>query len=294
MTDPVILFRDAMQGVFGQLDLLPIADGTIHRFYVSGDKAGSKNGWYILYLDRIASGAFGSWKSGCSHTWSSRKPTDSIEAQLIAQGSNQARQQRKAEQTRKQLTAAESARRLWSWAGMAQTDHSYTNCKRTCKSLASNNLRQVGEVILVPLYAEGLLMNLQRIYPDGTKRFMYGGKVRGCYSAIGEFKEGQPFYICEGWATGATIHQFTGCLVLCAMNAGNLLEVAQQARKDHPNAHIIIAGDNDHNTLGNPGVKAARHAALAVEAEVIIPEFPAGHPGTDWNDYYLMEQEARQ
>ncbi|MDY0208506.1 MAG: topoisomerase, partial [Pseudomonas sp.] len=177
MTDLAILFRDAMQSVFGQLDLLPIADGTIHRFYVSGDKAGSKNGWYVLYLDRIASGAFGSWKSGCSHTWSSRKPTDSIEAQLIAQRSNQARQQRKAERARKQFAAAAGARRLWSGAGTAQIDHNYTNCKRSCKSVASNYLRQDGETILVPLYAEGLLMNLQRIYPDGTKRFMYGGKV---------------------------------------------------------------------------------------------------------------------
>ena len=64
MTDATILFRDALQAVYGQLDWLPLADGTIHRFRVPEDKPGSLNGWYVLYLDGIASGAFGSWKAG--------------------------------------------------------------------------------------------------------------------------------------------------------------------------------------------------------------------------------------
>ena len=82
MNDPVILFRDALQGTFGPLDWLPIPDGQIHRFHVPGDKAGTHNGWYVLHLDGIVSGAFGSWKAGGSHTWSSRKPTDPMEAEL--------------------------------------------------------------------------------------------------------------------------------------------------------------------------------------------------------------------
>lgn len=284
MTDPVILFRDAMQGVFGQLNLLPIADGTIHRFHVPSDRAGSKNGWYVLYLDGIASGAFGSWKTGCTHAWSSRKPADPIEAQLITLRINRARQQREAEQKRKRIVTAEKAVNIWSNAKPAFSSHAYLIHKR----IDPYCLRQLGENLLIPLYNDGVLMNLQHICPDGTKRFMYGGQVKGCCSSIGEFKENEPIYICEGWATGATIHQLTRCRVLCAMNAGNLLEIAQQARKNNPSVHIIIAGDNDHNTLGNPGVKAARNAALAIEAEVMIPEFPEGHPGTDWNDFYLM------
>src|SRR5690554_5627604 len=64
MTGPVTMFADALRCVFGQLDWLPIPDGQIHRFKVPGDKPGSHNGWYVLYLDGIASGAFGSWKAG--------------------------------------------------------------------------------------------------------------------------------------------------------------------------------------------------------------------------------------
>ncbi|SEI82293.1 putative DNA primase/helicase, partial [Azotobacter beijerinckii] len=45
MTDAVILFRDALQAVFGPLDWMPDPDGQIHRFHVPGDRSGSRNGW---------------------------------------------------------------------------------------------------------------------------------------------------------------------------------------------------------------------------------------------------------
>lgn len=64
MTDASILFRNALQTVYGQLDWLPVADGAIHRFHVPNDKPGTVNGWYVLYWDGIASAAFGSWKAG--------------------------------------------------------------------------------------------------------------------------------------------------------------------------------------------------------------------------------------
>ena len=85
MSDVTILFRDALQSVFGPLDFLPVPDGQIHRFHVPGDKSGTLNGWLVLYLDAIASGAFGSWKSGGSNTWCSREPVDAREAEQVRQ-----------------------------------------------------------------------------------------------------------------------------------------------------------------------------------------------------------------
>ncbi len=46
-----------------------VIDGRIHRFRISGDKAGSNNGWYVGHLHPATAGAFGSWKTGESHTW---------------------------------------------------------------------------------------------------------------------------------------------------------------------------------------------------------------------------------
>ena len=91
MTDPVILFCDVLQATYGPLDWLPLDDGDIHRFHVPGDKPGTFNGWYCLFADGIASGAFGSWKTGGTSTWCSREPVDAHEAEQVRQRIEEAR-----------------------------------------------------------------------------------------------------------------------------------------------------------------------------------------------------------
>lgn len=279
-------FREAMQSVYGPLDWLPIPDGELHRFRVPGDSSGSSNGWYVLHPDGIASGAFGSWKAGDSHTWSSRHPVDHHEAEQVRQRIEQARQKRDAEKVRRQTAAAAYAERAWMAAHEANTDHPYLARKGT----KTHRLRQRGDVLLVPLYADGCLFNLQRIRPDGDKRFLFGARVTGCYSSIGLLVPGQPLYVCEGWATGATIHEETGAAVACAMNAGNLLEVGRQLKRQHPDTQLIFAGDDDRQTeaegKGNPGRKAANAVAAVVGGLVAFPDFPAGAPInlSDFND----------
>src|SRR6476620_10328869 len=51
-----------------------VADGRVHRYRVEGDKPGSKNGWYVLH-DAPHAGAFGSWKTGETHTWHEARAT---------------------------------------------------------------------------------------------------------------------------------------------------------------------------------------------------------------------------
>ncbi len=280
--DGVIAFRDVMQNTFGLLDWLPIADGSIQRFHVPGDKTGTFNGWYVLYLDGIASGAFGSWKTGSAHTWCSREPVDAREAEQVRQRIEQARRQRQAEQHQRQQSAAEYANRLWRDARRADPQHPYL----TRKGLRTHGLRQRGDALLVPLVRNGVLANLQRIYLDGSKRFLSGGIVTGCYSPLGVITPGAPLYVCEGWATGATIHADTGAAVACAMNAGNLRPAALALREKHPHASLIIAGDDDRQTEGNPGRMAANAAAVAVGGLVVFPLWPQDAPAdlTDFND----------
>lgn len=281
MTDPAILFRDALQSVYGPLDWLPVGDGEIYRFHVPGDKHGALNGWYVLYADGIASGAFGSWKAGGTNTWSSREPADHREAEQVRQRIEQARRQREAEQQRRQLKAANLARRWWRDARRADPDHSYL----IAKGVRPHGLRQRGDELLVPLYAGGVLVNLQRIASDGGKRFLFGGRIKGTYSSLGRITPGKPLCICEGWATGATLHE-SGYTVACAMNAGNLKPVALALRAEYQTTEIIIAGDDDRLTDGNPGRAAANAAAAACGGLVTFPEWPADAPPTltDFND----------
>lgn len=280
--DCLILFRDALQSHYGPIDWLPIADGTIHRFYVPGDKAGTLNGWYVLFWDSIACGVFGSWKSGGSQTWSSRKPADHSEAQRIAQRMEQVRRQREAEQHQRQHAASEYAKRLWRDARRAAPAHPYLT-RKGCSPYA---LRQSGDVLLVPLTYGGQLVNLQRIKPNGSKRFLKGGMVKGACSIIGTIQPSQPLYICEGWATGATLHAATGAAVACAMHAGNLLEVGQRLQRQHPDVVLIVAGDDDRMTEGNPGRAAAIKAAAALGCGLVMPPWSGAEPLTltDFND----------
>jgi len=62
--------------------------------------------------------------------------------------------------------------------------------------------------------------------------------------------------VCEGYATGATIHEATGLAVIVAFDAGNLLPVARFFREKKPDWLIVIAADNDAWTdtpIKNPG-----------------------------------------
>jgi putative DNA primase/helicase len=264
-----------------------VPDGAIHRFHVPDDKPGTLNGWYVLYLDGIASGAFGSWKTNSSNTWSSRAPIDYREAEHVRQRMELARQQREAEQRKRQLDTAALAQRWWHGAPRADPDHTYL----IAKGIRAHSLRQRGGELLVPLYSGGVLVNLQRICPNGRKRFLTGGLIKAAYSPIGRLTLSSPLCICEGWATGATLHLKGGYAVACAMNAGNLKPVALALKAEYQTIEIIIAGDDDRHTTGNPGRTAANAAAIAVGGLVAFPDWPnnAPHSLTDFNDLHQWE-----
>ncbi|HCF2594647.1 TPA: toprim domain-containing protein [Pseudomonas aeruginosa] len=279
-----------MVAVFGRGLPPPLPDGLIHRFHVPGDRPSTINGWYVLHLDGIPAGTFGSWKTGETHHWSSRTPTSLIESQLIARRSEQARRLREAERRQCQQSTAEYARDLISDAGPADPYHPYLHRK----GCLPHGLRQRGDLLLVLLYHAGRLVNLQRIGPDGSKRFLHGGRVTECYSPIGIIKPREPLYICEGWATGAALHEETGHAVACAMTTGNLLAVGKHLHQRHPDAVPVIAGDDDRLTEGNPGRTAAIKAAEALSCGLVLPPWCGDEPLalSDFND--LRQWRTRQ
>ena len=182
---------------------------------------------------------------------------------------------------------------MWLYAQSASKDHSYLLKKQV---LAYGLRQSKSGNLLVPMCFNGEMVNLQQITPYGQKLFLTGGQVKGCYSPIGRIQAGQRLYICEGWATGATLHQHTGNAVACALNAGNLKAVALALRARYGDTvELVIAGDDDRQTTTNAGRKAANEAALAIGATVVFPQWPHDAPCylTDFNDLalWLNEQE---
>ena len=91
-------------------------------------------------------------------------------------------------------------------------------------------------------------------------------------------------YVCEGFATGSTIHAATGCKpVVVAINCGNLLPVCEVLRHHLPKTRIVVCADDDRNTPGNPGLTKAMEAAREIRGRIAIPRWMGG---TDWNDLH--------
>lgn len=264
------------------------ADGEIHRYRVEGDKAGTLNGWFVCWPTPVFAGAYGSWKTGQHEKWcvKSENELSHVERQQLAQQLEEARKTRKAEQQRQWNRAAEKAVLRWGAAKPLDGVSSHDYLKRKRERAYGLKLEGRG-MLLIPLRdARGRLWSLQTINPQGEKRFQGGGKVSGCFHTIGEIDPAGLVFICEGYATGATIHRLHGgAAVACAMFADNLLPVALAIRSRYPQADIVLAGDNDRFTEGNPGATKAEAAARAVGGRWVIPEFPPEcTTGSDFND----------
>ena len=139
--------------------------------------------------------------------------------------------------------------------------------------------------MLVPIRdTAGNLHGLQRIRPNGDKRFTAGAATAGHYFSIG--KADGLIVICEGYATGASIHESTGYGVAIAFTCGNLEPVARALRAKLPTTQIIVAADDDYRNEKNPGIASSTAAALAVDGLLAIPEFGDNRPekATDFND----------
>ncbi len=158
------------------------------------------------------------------------------------------------------------------------------------KKIAAYGARREGEWLLVPiLNADGLIQSVQAIPPEpGEKKLFHAGApVRGGRMLLGA-KDAGPIVICEGFATGATVHGATSHMVAIAFSKGNMAAVAEDLRRTFPNRKLIIAADTD-------AVDQAHSIAETVGGLVIEPEL-VGADGSDFNDqaeHYGLEDVAR-
>lgn len=265
-------------------------DGTLRRFSTN-NKATDKSGWYALHTDGVPAGSFGCWRSGLQSTWCSKSDTAMTESERHAhrQRIKAMQAQRDTELVQRQHEAAQSASELWAKAAPAQANHPYL----ARKGIQPHGVRELGDRLLIPLRdMSGALHSLQTIATDGSKRFHTGGRIKGCYFGVGRPKG--TLVVCEGFATGASIHECTGHAVAVAFNAGNVLEVAQSLRSKYHDLQILLAADDDHLTDGNPGMTKATEAAQTVGGLLAVPVFGDGRPdkATDFNDLHQLEGAA--
>ncbi|WP_414495319.1 VapE domain-containing protein [Stenotrophomonas maltophilia] len=292
------------------------ADGTLVRFHVEGDRRGTRNGWAVLFGDDLPAGEFGSWRTGSRHTWCAKAPLTltAAEQRAIRQRQEVARKDRERQQREREDVAAKAANVLWNRALPADANHPYLlrkgvgahGLRVTAWPVRNSDglvFRHIDNTLLVPVMnAAGRIVSLQAIFPrtdpalGRDKDFLAGGRKQGCFHVIGKPRPDHPIAIAEGYATAESIHQATGWCVVIAWDAGNLAAVARAWRTNLPDATFVICADNDQWTrqpVDNPGVSQATHAAAAIDARVVWPEFATlhgddDHP-TDFNDLHLRQ-----
>lgn len=275
---------NAFAQVFSPVDHHFIADGNIHRLDDPTGRPGNRACWYVLYPQPCSYAIFGSWRYGQNYYTDLRSP-DFKNVKPFRKLLGEQDKMQYADTTARNELAALAAQSIWGTAQPAPADHPYLLKKR----LPAFDLRTLNNELLIPLYHDDKLVNLQRILQNGAKRFLKNGKVKGCYYRFGVINDAPKMMLCEGWATGATLHQWYGMPVFCAMSVMNLKPVAEAICARYPNVELIVCPDDDRKTSGNPGMYYAQQAAKAVGASLFKPQWPACAPLdlTDFSDLYL-------
>ncbi len=278
---------DAMRaaGLAPAKELAPAGAGVLQRYRVVGDKAGSVNGWVSLRDEAAPTFAvFGSWKTGAQHVWrdggNQRQPTADEQAAMQRRMAA-AKAARDAEEVRVHAEARAKAERLWNRAHMADSRHPYLMRKG---QIPGYGLHQLNGMLVVPARdTEGTLHTLQFISADGSKRFLSGGRIKGCFHLIGSVETHSTVLVCEGFATGATLLACTDHPVAVCFSANNLQPVAVALRAKYPDARMVVCADRD-----STGIKAAHATAAAIGGTVVVPpkcsDKDTDVDGFDFND----------
>jgi putative DNA primase/helicase len=288
----------------------PLTFGKLTRCKTSQDNGKEKNGWYVVHEHRTAKGetlifgSFGDWRSGESQKIKVKAGRMSQEEREVMRARQEEAKRRAAE------IAANAARRAANRAGRLfqqmpeQGKSDYLDRKRIV-GLGVRYAPRTGAVLVPMCNARDQIVGLQVIFPEkqeATGRdksyWPYGMSKEGAFHLIGPHPEpGEPVLVCEGYATGASLHMATSTTVAIAFDAGNLREVAKAMRDRFPGRPLIVCRDDDWKTKRpngepwNPGEEKGTNAALIVGGQVVGPIFSGAREDkwTDFNDLHCAE-----
>ncbi|MCR6580379.1 DUF5710 domain-containing protein [Campylobacter insulaenigrae] len=297
------------------IDNLPIMDGKIHRVKTTDDKGRELSGAYIGHIDEYPAGFIQNFKTGVKKNWkmqveknynSNLKSSQKLHNQI----------KKDQELREKEILALQEKTALkledeYNNAKWANSEHPYLKKKGFNENFYLKQ-DKMGS-LLIPLKDENeKLWSLQRIFPNGDKIIgviktqeekdqgvEYLAKKQGCFHIIGaktlhNLKE---FYLCEGFATGATLYKALNKPIIMAIDAGNLESVVKKLNTLYPDKNITIFADNDVKKelkgLENTGKKTALEIKEKYSnIDVILPNFTQEQSSqgmSDFNDLMLLK-----
>lgn len=288
----------------------PLTFGKLTRCKTTQDKGKEKNGWYVIHEHRteknelLIFGSFGDWRTGDSNKIKVKPGRMSQEERDVMRARQEDAKRRAAE------VAANAARRAANRAAflfkhMPEKGRSAYLERKQIIGMRVRYAPRTGALLIPMTTARDQIVGLQVIYPEkqaDTGRdksyWPHGMSKEGAYHLIGPHPEpGEPVLVCEGYATGASLHMATSFAVAIAFDAGNLSAVAKAMRERFPGRALIVCRDDDWKTKRpngepwNPGEEKGSNAALIVGGQVVGPIFSGEREikWTDFNDLHCAE-----
>ncbi len=274
-------------------------DGIIHRYSTDAHK-NKRDEWYVAYEDVSSFGnhylicIFGSWSDGSKFAYKSFE-----NAQFNQQEIDELRKIALEKQTLNEQEIkgthnkiAQHAQELWQSYHEQPPSDAHRAYIRAKGIKEYNGVRfgfnpQGYPAMIIPLQnTEGEIRSLQYISMQENeksyKSFLAGGEKKGNYHIFGKISADENvFFVCEGYATGATIYEALRQPTVVAFDAYNIEFVVPNLKKTFPKKIFIIAADNDE-----VGIQKAQHAASKFKCHVLTPLFPenSSAPKSDFND----------
>lgn len=266
-------FVDFVRGV-GLIPHAVVPDGRWRRCPTENHRR-TRNGAYKL----AESGRIGWAQDHATHpeplTWRADKDAvfPKVDMAAIARRRNDAR--------RLMIKAIHGARDFYAKCDPLRGGHEYLKAHGLDMTGCMGLKTDVTGWLVVPAFVGRNLMSLQRISPEGEKRFWTGAPMKGASYTIDRTSYSITA-LCEGLATGLAIFAAAPLVrVVVGFDAGNLGRVEMPQR-----GLVVVAADNDHETAArigrNPGLIAATEAAEHIGCGVAIPEGMAGSDFCDW------------
>lgn len=288
----------------------PLVFGKLTRCKTSQDKGKEKNGWYVVHEHRtekgetLIFGSFGDWRSGETQKIKVKAGRMSPEEREVMRARQEEAKRRAAE------ISANAARRAAKRAAgmfkrMPEKGRSDYLDRKQIVGFGVRYAPRSGAFLVPMSNVRDDIVGLQVVYPcaqEDTGRdksyWPYGMSKEGAFHLIGPHPDpGEPVLVCEGYATGASLHMATSLTVAVAFDAGNLLVVCKAMRERFAGCPLIICRDDDWKTKKpngdpwNPGEEKANNAALIVGGQVVAPIFSGAREEkwTDFNDLHVAE-----
>lgn len=244
-------------------------EGRWLRFPGVGKKRSNRSGWCRIISPTLA--IYGDWSSNFRAVWKDDSHVDSEQARKRLLDAQRREQEFVRAQRARQRQAAQEAQQLLGRCQVATHPYLVSKGLSAWRGMVSPE----GELIVAARAVEDYrcLLTVQRIAPDGTKRFLRGARARGAIHALGE-RNSRRQLLCEGYATGISLHLAAKELwgphcVIVTFSANNLLSVAPHFPK------ALVCADHDISGVGEQIAKETGH-----------PWVMPPQAGDDFNDVY--------